>query len=504
MMEIGTIFVGIMDCIYAALPLMLCLFIAVSIFRNQRGGLSGNTESRRYVESQSIYWKRDKSVIVGCLIGAPCLLFIVVSNIVTHYFECVGAIDVLSKCETVMSILLDLTGVAFTIAAAIVIFKKGYYLVFSIYDILEEYNFFFWLKGLLVTCIVSGVLTVVLPQGNIEQKNMLLIFDIYVVFVLLNVWFLVKVFLIYFKVMFSKNANDLQLLDKLYRVYEIENLDFSQMEDGANWKKSYIEINLGKILENYGKNYTQAKIEKVQRIDYISTINEKKWYKKSVIVYEIVSISFYILGCLLLWREGAEIGVWFKVLSLILFLVEVLLPILRVECIRKAILYIFWGAEGFCIQEREQYKTKPRFISNLPYQLLRKKYIRYMRSFNSLTAFVKIAVEKTQDKKIIENIINEYLVDKYKTSNHAVELLPLFIIGYIMYENDIKMESIRELYGRLGLEDDKQIFDFQTMLCSHIYYTEKTRKIGYMEGNKGSYVEWLSSDKEEGTFDGQL
>lgn len=119
-----------------------------------------------------------------------------------------------------------------------------------------------------------------------------------------------------------------------------------------------------------------------------------------------------------------------------------------------------------------------------------------MRSFNSLTAFVKIAVEKTQDKKIIENIINEYLVDKYKTSNHAVELLPLFIIGYIMYENDIKMESIRELYGRLGLEDDKQIFDFQTMLCSHIYYTEKTRKIGY--------IEWLSSDKEEGAFDGQL
>lgn len=502
MMEIRTIFAILMSCIYATLPLMLCLFSAVSIFRNQRGGLSGNTESRRCVESQSVYWKGNKDILFLRLLFAFVISFTVVLYIDGHCVDYL--LGAYTKCEEVNSIVLNLTSISFTIAAGLVLLKKGYYLVFSIYDILEEYGFFFWLKGVVITCLCSCGLTVILLRWEQEQVNKMYLFILFELIVLLNAYFVIKVFHISFKVMFSKNANDLQLLDKLYRVYEIENLDFSQMEDGANWKKSYIEINLGKILENYGKNYTQAKIEKVQRIDYISTINEKKWYKKSVIVYEIVSISFYILGCLLLWREGAEIGVWFKVLSLILFLVEVLLPILRVECIRKAILYIFWGAEGFCIQEREQYKTKPRFISNLPYQLLRKKYIRYMRSFNSLTAFVKIAVEKTQDKKIIENIINEYLVDKYKTSNHAVELLPLFIIGYIMYENDIKMESIRELYGRLGLEDDKQIFDFQTMLCSHIYYTEKTRKIGYMEGNKGSYIEWLSFDKEEGAFDGQL
>ncbi len=80
-----------------------------------------------------------------------------------------------------------------------------------------------------------------------------------------------------------------------------------------------------------------------------------------------------------------------------------------------------------------------------------------------------------------------------ETKNIAT-FFPVFTIGYFLYDNDIKIDNIRELYKEIVLSENKQ-YAFKRVMHSQIFYLTKNfneEVFGYKK-KMDLYLKWIES-----------
>lgn len=112
---------------FSALPVLFLLFGMI----NKEKRFRWKKEAYPHVDNrlQSIYWKSDYSVMHEIAIAVALSLFIVLAKINNIFIYYVGGM--MENLETVTGIIIGLTGFAFSMAVAVLVFDKNYYIVFS-------------------------------------------------------------------------------------------------------------------------------------------------------------------------------------------------------------------------------------------------------------------------------------------------------------------------------------------------------------------------------------
>ena len=102
-------------------------------------------------------------------------------------------------------------------------------------------------------------------------------------------------------------------------------------------------------------------------------------------------------------------------------------------------------------------------------------------------------VDKDQEhiQKMYEEVIAWF--EDVKTKNIAT-CFPVFTIGYCLFDNDIKINNIKELYKEIVLPENKQ-YAFRRIMHSQIFYLTKNfneEVFGYRE-KLDLYLKWIES-----------
>lgn len=473
--------------IYSAMPIIILIVFLIGIAIRKKNPFIWEIEEYPHVDTrlQSIYWNVDQTgmgvfIFIGLFLGFPCLFK--VSVFFEHYVE--GMIESL---EIATDILMGLTTFAFTMAGAIWVIVKKYYLVFSIHDVLKEYNFAYWLKQTIISCLCVCVLTMTLLDKKIETSFDCIRIVLFEEFVIYNLLCVIVIFYIVWSIMFSNKKIDLKLLKKFYRVHELGNIDYSQMKKGDEWLKEDIEINLGYLFDEYKKQCKKIRTDKIRKINFIFPIKTKRelWNKQARRKYWKLCICFVLMGIMvsvtLYTPHDIKIVDYMKI-HLIIAVIDFLLPLLPIKYVRETFFGVLWEKWGFHFETNREL-----FVTCSSLQLRNRKYIQYMRSFCSLTGFVKVAYHMGVDTNEIHNILKKEIADLGESCKDSIGMFPVFIIGYIQYRNGQKIKYIKKAFHKMQMSE-KKIRKFKEMFQNFTLYMDKAdvdRKI------EKKYIEWL-------------
>ena len=140
-------------------------------------------------------------------------------------------------------------------------------------------------------------------------------------------------------------------------------------------------------------------------------------------------------------------------------------------------------------------KNKEVFIPRVPRR--ENVYSRYIKITNSLNAFFYIWISNVeQENSVIETEFKEcivYLYDALKKKT-IVTFFPVFTIGFFMYERDIKIEELKEIYNEI-IDSDNMRFDFTKMMHSQIFYLtiNNGKELFNYRAKLDEYLKWMNS-----------
>lgn len=90
-----------------------------------------------------------------------------------------------------------------------------------------------------------------------------------------------------------------------------------------------------------------------------------------------------------------------------------------------------------------------------------------------------------------EKVIN--WLEDIKAKNIAA-YFPVFTIGYFLFDNDIKIDNIKELYKEIVLPEKKQ-YAFKRVMHSQIFYLTRNfnEKVFEYREKLDLYLKWIES-----------
>lgn len=143
---------------------------------------------------------KDNLHIYWLVVAVIIIMFPVLCAYNVKCFDKIGAI--LDKIEIFSSTVIGLQGIVITLTVFIVVFDKKYYLVFSIKEILEEYQITKVLKIEVYSCIMNCISSCALLHGKIQSwfdLAMLLIFEFsFIIYIISTVYLLITLINIMF------------------------------------------------------------------------------------------------------------------------------------------------------------------------------------------------------------------------------------------------------------------------------------------------------------------
>lgn len=114
---------------------------------------------------------------------------------------------------------------------------------------------------------------------------------------------------------------------------------------------------------------------------------------------------------------------------------------------------------------------------------------------NSLNAFFYIWINYVNKKKhTIEYEFKEILLKLDSMDKHnMITYFPAFTIGFFLFEKNIKIEKIKDLYNEMVAKENKQ-HSFQRMMHSQIFNLTKNFNEELFEYRDGlnKYLQWIS------------
>lgn len=446
-----------------------------------------------------ISYKCDNSIRISLIFCISLVVSVGFTSLDAKYASYIERVLKMNNINIICTISMTFTAMVFAMAFVLILRERKYYLVFSLADVLERYNFFFWLKILFTSCILVCLLIILLLDGEITSYFDAIRFIILEICFVLNVVSCVLCFYTIAEIMFSSENRELKLLKQLYKIFDIANLDTTHIK--KEWDDIVaIEINFKYLYEQYIFWGRRIGISNVSKVIFESFLDEEEKRKKAIkrARHKYIMFVVFLFMSGMLFRfvgdRGNDENTWVTI-SIVGCILDIIISYIPIDFIQIAMFRIFGDYQGYRF-----YDSKERTVTESSYRLRNRKYMMYTRAMNSLIAFMDIALKRTEQIEELNILLRKYIDNINEEFKTAVGLLPFWTIGYVMYillykeksegnTTEYNIDYLKELYKYLGL-DKNQERDFRKMVYSQIYIIEKTKKLWTNKDNL-KYMRWL-------------
>lgn len=448
----------------------------------------------RDYKPQRISYKRDHSVFIGFVLCFIISLMVPLACLNAKYVTYIGKVLEKNNINILCTVSLTLTAMIFAMAFVFILKEKKYYLVFSITDVLENFNFFFCLKWVFFSCLTTCIAVISMLDCDIKSYFDVIRFMAVELSFGLNILGICGLFFLIDKIMFSSEKRELRLLDRIYQIFDMKNFDITHVKE--KWEDlDAVTINIDYLYERYIKYCKKINVAKFKKITYESWL-DKGEKEKRAIIQAIHRYEAYIGALVILWlaqksitHEGLKLCSA-TVIQGIFFLFDAIVVFLPLKSLKIIVFRAFGDTAGYIF-----FDSKQRFVGETTIRVIDRKYIRYtkyIREMNSFIALIYIALLRKASPEELSSVSKGYIdkmSDEYKTT---VGLLPYWVMGYLMYVQGHKADFLKKLYTDLKL-DKEQSHDFRCMVYSQIYYMERKRKSPF-HPDKMKYMKWLCEE----------
>lgn len=478
--------------IFGFLPcFMLIIFILSMIlayYTRRKEVIQNNIllSNNKILKNGVIYEKKDYLSFVLSYLLIGLFIIPVIAIIDAHYITVIE--KMLLKIEVIGSTVIGITTMAITLSVAIALFNKSYYIVFSIRDVLQKYKFLECLMMSILSCIIVCVMLISLLNQKLLSVFAILRFCVFEIFTIYNILFNTYLLFLIVYIMFSDKRIELKILEQLYRRFWIDRVDNNSLKRNNKWMKEDIEINVEYLVKKYINICKKRKISNIDYIEFITTmgINKKKWYKdakfKFICTVGIMFMISSMIDVFLVQKFVFE----FIAINTIATVIMVMITLIQKDGIYLIILRIVSATKGYYLHtnnNKEKIVSKDSIFKNNIYH-------KFVTKMNSLNAFFYIWLNDINDDnyKYIEYIYRKVIESINLGENKNIVIyMPTFIIGFFMFEKNIKSSYVKLLYKEMV--DINTVYTFQRMIFSQVVYL--TRNNNKSRENLKKYFLWL-------------
>lgn len=503
MRELGKqiIQVGILGILpmYFMLILISCcgvIFYDLHIKKENLNRTKGLQNTKKTYKYEQLYFKVDNVMAIFFFIF---MTFFVVPFVITldiRYDSYVKEVF-LNRIDRISAILIGMTSIAMAMVVFVVLFDKEYYLLFSIRDVLQKYKFSVVLPITLGSFTLAEVCTLILPSDYVESIGGCVCLLLLQFATLYNIVGFGYITFTIIGIILGNNKKELLLLSQLYKRFWSDKIDTTQFKVEDQWTKDAIGINLQYLIEEYIKVCKKRKISEICNLEFVTSMDcyNEKWYKRAKTKYTFFVTIIWGISVFIDIIFLRDIGVWVIVINTIFTLLEIGAANLNMDCVRVVIMRLFSDTWGYYIfTEKDGEYLIPRVALRFD-----NVYDKFIQKMNSINAFFYIWIKYSkEDPNNLSNQI-EKLYDELKQlgKKSIVTFLPLFTIGYFVFEKKfVKIECIQELYQEI-VEQEGNKYQFERMIESQIYYltTNSTEERDMLKATMKKYLRWISRKK---------
>ncbi len=389
------------------------------------------------------------------------LLFYIAMLLTVKYWSFFDKL--ISNITYVNNISIGLTAVVITSTVIVVTFRKDYYLVFNINEVLQTQHFETCIIFNIFTCLASQLLTVII-LGIDDSDNLYYFISVILeeLVVIVNYVSAIFVLFIIFRVLLSKGYFELSILKQLYK--KMWNKDTLLSNTYLEWKKSAVNINLAYLVENYNKTVNKVNIENIKEFQFATLMNKYgfKWYDRAVgKIFNICFVLLAISSIVCLLSEHMYLIILNVIIIFFMFFISKNKKFTnRYYIYFNKLIYDMWGyyiklnnKEYFC-----------GIVSIFP----PRKIENYIHSIQNIVSFSGIGMEakfENSSESVIKYILEKLkkkLENKEYNCNYvkSIYLLPIFLIGYLKYQDNKENECMKickNVYKELKLNNSQKL-----------------------------------------------
>ena len=484
--------------IWGILPVLLTFMVllAVALIKCMKKDVVSPIEEfsdrTKYHKTEKIYSKVDylsELYIFACVTLAFLPLIAILNAKYDSYIY-----QMMDKIEVISSIVIGLTTIAITMSVVVILFDKRYYIVFSIREVLQKYKFSEWLLIILLSCILVCVMTITLLDGKIDSYfdvGRFMVLEIGVIYNIAGITYILGVII---NVMFLEQKNELSLLGQLYRRFGLYRIDTLHFKNKENWSREAVEINVEYLIERYVKICKSKRIIQIDDIEFVTTMDfyKEKWYGKARDKFIRIMLRCLVLSTFIDIVIVDEKCYSIILLNSIIAIIMIAVTYFKIGSVQLVIMRLYSDTWGYYIYKKNK---RERFIPRAAVGI-NNVYDKYIMRMNSLNAFFYIWINfADKDKEHMQDMYMEVIkwLEDVKIKNMAI-YFPVFTIGYFLFDKDIKVDNIKELYKKIIVPEDKQ-FAFKKMMYSQIFYVTKNfnKEIFGDREKLNTYLKWIES-----------
>lgn len=368
-------------------------------------------------------------------------------------------------------LLFILINIVVTLAVALIVYNKKIYIAFSLKDYLSEYEFGYYFM-LMIMCGSAHSFVTMIDWPDVIH----MICALRVTFEVFGICYIIKCFKREYIVLFGTRNAELDILKKLYRVYNIKNTRYTIHD--AELDEEAIEINIDYLFQNFVSCYQRANADKITGIEYVH-FKEENWEKWGGEAKKVLFIFLALMcGVSAMMAMSEKDLNEYILLPIIIFVIFFLGSFVKNSFVNNMILNVWKDKSGFCVIRKKKYFLE--FFNDSPKA---KKYLLFIQSITSIAAFSEIILsQENQNDKFIYNIKNRVEKIEEKEINVGVEILPYFLVGYVLYKKKYKMKSLKKLYKK------DRIANYDKMLEAFMEYMDGR----IINNSQKEYIDWLS------------
>ena len=477
--------------VFSAFIVFLCTLIIKCMKKEILSPVEEFCDKKKFHKSEKIYSKVDylSEIYFFVCFTLGVIPFAALFNVKYDLY----IYEMIKKIEVVSSVVIGLTAIAITMAVVVILFDKRYYIVFSIREVLQKYKFSESLIIVISSCILVSIATLTLLNEKIDSYFDVVRFMILEIATIYNIVGVTYILGVIINIMFLEQKSELSLLGQLYRRFWLHRIDTLHFKSKKNWNKDAVQINVEYLLERYINVCKRKKIVSITSIEFVTTMNcyKKKWYGRARNKFVRMSLFLLLVSLIIDVMVLKENCVWIIVLNIIVTAISIIFSYTNVQSFQLVIMRFYLDTWGYYLNTND---NKELFISRIS---LRKDniYDKYIMRMNSLNAFFYIWINYVDKKKrIIEYEFEEMLLRLESMDNrNIITYFPVFTIGFFLFDKNIKIERIKDLYNEIVVEENKQ-HSFERMMHSQIFNLTQNFNEEVFEYRKGlnKYLQWIS------------
>ncbi len=483
---------GIMPVALLALIVFSSIILSKCMRKKVLSPIEEFDDSKKFHKTEKIYSKPDYFSVIyffGCVTLA-IIPFVFLFNV--RYDSYIY--EMIKKIEVVSSVVIGLTTIAITMAVVIILFDKSYYIVFSIREVLQKYKFSEILFIIIMCCILVSGMTMTLLNGKIDSHFDVVRFMILEIATVYNIVGVTYILIVISRIMFFERKNELCLLKQLYKSFWLHRIDTIHFKSKKNWSKEAVEINIDYLIERYINICKYKKIERIKDIEFVTTMGcyQEKWYGKARNKFVRMMICLLFISTIIdsiVLQENCLGFIFFNVIATIS---SIVIAHVNIQSFRLVIIRFYSDTWGYYMHTNDNKELL------IPRVALRKGniYSKYIMRMNSLNAFFYIWINYVDKKKrTIKYEFEGVLQCLEKLNNkNMVTYFPIFTIGFFLFDKDIKIKKIKDIYNEMVVVENKQ-YSFERMMYSQISYLTKNFNKGVFEyrSRLNEYLKWIES-----------